>query len=108
MALLVPDSALQTDQARKVVMVVGRTAAWSRARWTVGPLIDGLRVIRSGLTATDRVAIAGAQLAMPGMKVQLRAGRIAPQQAEVGAPAVPPSRSAAKRPSRPLTPDIFD
>jgi RND family efflux transporter MFP subunit len=85
-ALLVPDSALQTDQARKVVMVVGPDGSLVPRPVTVGPLIDGLRVIRSGLTPTDRVAIAGVQLAMPGMKVQLRAGRIAPQQAATGAP----------------------
>jgi RND family efflux transporter MFP subunit len=90
MALLVPDSALQTDQARKVVMVVGPDGSLVPRPVTVGPLIDGLRVIRSGLTSTDRVAIAGAQLAMPGMKVQLRAGRIAPQQAAVAAPATAP------------------
>ena len=78
-ALLVPDSAVQTDQARKIVMVVGKDGNLAPHPVTVGPLIDGLRVVRSGLAPNDRVVIAGAQLVLPGMKPQVRAGRIAPQ-----------------------------
>ena len=79
-ALLVPDSAVQTDQARKVVMVIAKDGTVAPRPVTVGPLIDGLRVVRSGLVASDRVVISGAQLAMPGARVQVRAGRILPQQ----------------------------
>ena len=45
----------------------------------LGPLIDGLRVVRSGLTPADRVVISGTQLVMPGVKVQVRPGKIVPQ-----------------------------
>ena len=77
-ALLVPDAAVQTDQARKVVTVVDGAGNMTPRPVSVGPLIDGLRVIRSGLAATDRVVINGAQLAMPGTKVKVQMGRIAP------------------------------
>jgi RND family efflux transporter MFP subunit len=78
-ALLVPDSAVQTDQARKIVLVVGKDGTVAPRPVTVGPLIDGLRVVRTGLAPSDRVVIAGTQMAMPGTKVDARAGKIAPE-----------------------------
>lgn len=77
-ALLVPDAAVRTDQARKVVLVVDRAGTVASRPVTPGPLVDGLRVIRSGLAPGDRVVIAGTQLAQPGGKVQVRVGRVAP------------------------------
>jgi len=44
----------------------------------LGPVADGLRVIRSGIAPTDRVIVTGTQAAMPGTKVQARLTRIAP------------------------------
>ena len=88
-ALLVPDAAVQTDQARKIVLVVGKDGGVAPRPVTLGPLIDGLRVVRSGLTATDRVIISGTQMAMPGTKVQVRAGKIAPQAISAAPDAVP-------------------
>ncbi|GLR48265.1 efflux RND transporter periplasmic adaptor subunit [Sphingomonas astaxanthinifaciens] len=88
MALMVPDEAVQTDQARKVVTVVASDGSLSPRPVTVGPLLDGLRVIRSGLSPNDRVVIAGAQLAMPGAKVKVKPGVIQPRPA-TAAPAAP-------------------
>jgi RND family efflux transporter MFP subunit len=78
-ALLVPDSAVQTDQARKIVLVVGKDGNVTPHPVVTGPLVDGLRVIRSGITTADRVVISGTQMVMPGVKVQVRAGKIVPQ-----------------------------
>ena len=78
-ALLVPDAAVSTDQARKIVMVAGKDGSLTPRPVTVGPLIDGLRVIRSGLAPTDKVVISGAQLVLPGMKAKLQPGRIMAQ-----------------------------
>jgi RND family efflux transporter MFP subunit len=88
-AMLVPDAAVQTDQTRKVVMVVGKDGSLTPRPVVLGPLIDGLRVVRSGLTLQDRVVIAGGQNVMPGMKAQVRAGNIAPL-ASAAAPAPTP------------------
>lgn len=89
-ALLVPDAAVQTDQARKIVMVVGPDGTLAPRPVTVGPLVEGLRVVRAGLSPADRVVIGGGQLAMPGVKVQVRAGRIAPVAAPAAPPVAPP------------------
>ena len=42
----------------------------------VGPIADGLRVIRSGLSPSDTIVIDGVQRARPGHKVQVRQGTI--------------------------------
>lgn len=94
-ALLVPDAAVTTDQARKVVTVVARDGSLAPRAVVTGPLIDGLRVIRSGLEPNDRIVISGAQLAMPGMKVQVRPGAIKAAAAPASAPQAPPPAGSA-------------
>ncbi|WP_294171758.1 efflux RND transporter periplasmic adaptor subunit [uncultured Sphingomonas sp.] len=85
-ALLVPDAAVQTDQARKVVPVIGQDGSVTPKPVVLGPVVDGLRVVRSGLDANDRVVISGGQLAMPGTKVNVRRGVIQPQVSQADAP----------------------
>lgn len=77
-ALLIPEDAVITDQTRKSVMVVGKDDKVEPRVLQLGPLVDGLRVVRSGLAPTDRVIIAGVQLARPGMKVSPRLGKVVP------------------------------
>lgn len=76
-ALLVPDTAVRTDQARKVVFVVGRDNVVAARPVTPGPMVSGLRSIRSGLAEGDRVVIGGLQMAAPGTRVTVQPGRIA-------------------------------
>lgn len=76
-ALLVPDTAVVTDQTRKQVLVVARDGTVAARTVELGPQVNGLRVIESGLRASDRVIIAGLQMAMPGQQVRAQAGRIA-------------------------------
>jgi RND family efflux transporter MFP subunit len=92
-ALLVPDTAVQADQTRKLLLVVGQDGTVAPKEVQLGPLIGGLRVIRGGLLPTDRVVIEGTQMAFPGSKVTARPGRIAPVKAAspaVTGPAMPP------------------
>lgn len=77
-ALLVPDSAVVTDQTRKLAMTVGRDRKVAPKVIELGPMVDGLRIVRSGLGPNDRVIIAGLQLARPGAPVTPRPGRIVP------------------------------
>jgi len=94
-ALLVPDTAVQTDQTRKLLLVVSRDGTVSTKEVALGPLIDGgLRVVRAGLEPTDRVVIEGAQMAMPGSKVIARRGQIAAPAADT-----PPASSTAAAPA---------
>ena len=68
-ALLVPDAAIATDQSRKIVMVVKPDDTVEARPVTLGPLDQGLRVIREGLKPEDRVIIDGLQRARVGAKV---------------------------------------
>jgi RND family efflux transporter MFP subunit len=80
-ALLVPDASIQTDQARKTVLVVGIDNSVTAKPVTLGATINGLRIIRSGLMPGDKVVIAGMQGAIPGTRVAPHTGTIAPDTA---------------------------
>jgi RND family efflux transporter MFP subunit len=92
--LLVPDQAIVTDQSRDVVYVIGPNSVVQQRGVVLGPLVDGLRVIRSGLSTSDRVVIDGVQHASPGKPVTVKAGQIAPQAATETAPLSAPAASA--------------
>jgi membrane fusion protein, multidrug efflux system len=68
-ALLLPDAAIATDQSRKIVFVVRDDNTVEARPVTLGPLDEGLRVIREGLKAEDRVIVNGLQRARVGAKV---------------------------------------
>jgi multidrug efflux system membrane fusion protein len=68
-ALMLPDEAIGTDQTNKYVFVVGTDALVERRNVRLGPLIEGLRVVREGLAGTDWVVTRGLQRARPGLKV---------------------------------------
>jgi RND family efflux transporter MFP subunit len=68
-ALLLPDTAIATDQSRKIVFVVGADDTVEARPVVLGPLDDGLRVIREGLKPEDRVIVNGIQRARVGAKV---------------------------------------
>lgn len=89
-ALMVPDSAIMTDQARKIVMTVTADGTVAPRPVTLGPVVDGLRAIRSGLTGDEQVIINGLMRARPGAKVTPQQGKI-----EIpGAPAAPAPAAA--------------
>ena len=94
-ALLVPDAAVITDQARKVVYVIGEDGTAAMRPVLVGALVDGLRVIRSGLKQNERVIIQGMQFAQPGTPLKPVAGRITPTKPPAVAAAAPPAASQA-------------
>jgi membrane fusion protein, multidrug efflux system len=77
-ALLVPDTAVATDQSRKIVFVVKDDDTVEAKPVTLGPLDDGLRVIREGLKAEDRVVVDGLQRVRVGAKVSPHAAKVAP------------------------------
>jgi membrane fusion protein, multidrug efflux system len=68
-ALLLPDTAIATDQSRKIVFVVKDDDTVEARAVELGPLDAGLRVIRAGLKPEDRVIIDGIQRARVGAKV---------------------------------------
>jgi RND family efflux transporter MFP subunit len=68
-ALLIPETALGSDQAGRYVMVVDKDNVVDKRSVSVGPAVDDLRVIDKGLAAEDRVIVAGLLRAVPGQKV---------------------------------------
>jgi RND family efflux transporter MFP subunit len=68
-ALMVTDAAIGTEQARKYVLVVAADGTANQRYVSLGPVIDGLRVIKDGLSADDRVIVNGLVRARPGQKV---------------------------------------
>jgi membrane fusion protein, multidrug efflux system len=74
--LLVPDGAIVSDQASKIVFTVADDGTVAAKKVELGPIVDGLRVVRSGLAPTDRVVIEGLQRARPGQKVTPENGKI--------------------------------
>ncbi|MXP00045.1 efflux RND transporter periplasmic adaptor subunit [Altererythrobacter xixiisoli] len=96
-ALLVPETAVQTDQTRKLLLVVDKDGKVAARDVTLGPVIDGLRVIRSGLNPTDRVVIEGTQMAFPGSQVKTRVDRITPP------PPAPSATAPVNLPAREAT-----
>lgn len=89
--VLLPDAAVGTDQANKYVLVVAEDGTVSRRDVHLGPLYQGLRVIRSGVEAQDWVVTSGLQRARPGQKVTanrevLRLSAVRPGVATDGIP----------------------
>jgi RND family efflux transporter MFP subunit len=83
-ALLLPDEAIGTDQTNKYVLVVDGGDTVARRDVKLGPLVDGLRVVREGLTAADWVITRGLQRARPGQKVEPKRVAIAASEAVPG------------------------
>jgi multidrug efflux system membrane fusion protein len=68
-AILVADRAVGTDQNRKFVYVVTPDGKAQYREVRLGPVIDGLRVVRHGLNAGDKVVVTGLQRVQTGATV---------------------------------------
>ena len=85
-ALLVPDAAIGTEQVRKFVLTVNADNVVVPKYVTLGQTTpDGMRVLKTGITADDRVIVNGLMRARPGQKVT-------PQEEGKGGP---PAQGAA-------------
>jgi membrane fusion protein, multidrug efflux system len=67
--VLVPEVAIGTEQVRKFVLVVGDDNVARPKYVTLGPVMDGLRVVSAGLEPDDRVIVNGLMRARAGAKV---------------------------------------
>lgn len=87
-AVLVPDAAIGADQTNRVVYVVDSNNVVSLRVVVPGRLVEGLRVIRSGLDGSERIVVGGLMRARPGATVAPTIIEI-PQKATTGAAASP-------------------
>ncbi|MGH7790287.1 MAG: efflux RND transporter periplasmic adaptor subunit [Candidatus Binatia bacterium] len=69
-SLLVPDQALGNDQSGHYLLSVDEKNIVQHRRVTVGPLVDGMRVIAHGVQPGEWVVINGLQRARPGTEVK--------------------------------------
>jgi RND family efflux transporter MFP subunit len=75
-AMLIPETAVVSAGPAKTALVVAEDGTVEAKTLDVGPILNGLRVVRSGLALTDRVIVNGVQRAMPGAIVDARATTI--------------------------------
>ncbi len=68
--LLIQDRAVGTDLDKRFVFVVTADRTIQYRDVALGPIVDGLRVVRSGLNPGDGVVVNGLQRVRPGMKVE--------------------------------------
>ena len=91
-AFVIDDKAVQSDQAQKIVYVVDEKNIVMPRPIDVGPVINGKRVVRNGLTEKDRVIVNGMAKIGPGMPVTpMTEAEVAKAQqtAQADAPATP-------------------
>lgn len=88
-ALLLPDAAIGTEQARKYALIVNADDVVMQRYVTLGGLVDGLRVIKTGIEPEDRVIVNGLIQARLGAKVS-------PQEQPASPQAQAPARAASE------------
>jgi len=100
-AMLIPDEAIVTDQTRRLVYVVDKNGAVAQRAVETGPLVIGLRVVKSGLKGSDVVVLDGLASLQPGaqvdasiVKITARAADTSPRSSPLTAP---PSAEASPR-----------
>ena len=71
-ALLLPERALGSDQAQKFVYVVNAEKKVEFRPVTIGPMIDGLRVVKTGLKPDEQVIVEGLLRVRPGVVVDAK------------------------------------
>ena len=101
-AVLVNDSAIGTDQTVRYVLVVGRDNKVEYRPVQLGPVVDGLRVVQSGLAAGETIVVNGLQRVRPGAQVQ--AQRVAMGERRAGQDATLLARDTTDRDSGTRTP----
>jgi len=77
-AILLADEAIGSDQSQKFVYVIDGEGKAQYRTVKIGPLVDGLRVVREGVAPEDRVVVAGLQRVRPGLKVDAHEAASAP------------------------------
>jgi len=82
--VLVPDEAIGADQDRRIVFLVDEAGMVSAKPVRTGPLLDGYRVIRGGLTGDETIIVNGLMHARPGTKVKVEMVTLPPKAETAG------------------------
>jgi membrane fusion protein, multidrug efflux system len=95
-AMLISDRAVGTDQGQKFVLLVDQNRTVQARPVELGPLVEGLRVVRRGLSPDDQVIINGLLNARPGAPVTPQPGDMAQWLAGQAPPGVSLSEGAPR------------
>ena len=79
-AVLIKDEAVGTDLGKKFVLVMDKDNKAAYRAVELGPKIEGLRIVRNGLSKTDKIVVNGLQRVRPGSQVQ-------PEDSDMASPA---------------------
>jgi len=82
-SLLVPDAALGSDQGGRYLLVVNKDNLVEQRKVELGPQVDTLRVIDSGISAEDKIVVNGLLRAIPGQKVDPQTQTASPAPAAI-------------------------
>jgi RND family efflux transporter MFP subunit len=89
-ALLIPETAIGTDQGQRYVLLVGKDDIAQYRKVTLGDLVEGKRIVSDGVGPDDQIIVDGQARVRPGIKVLPQAARrsasIPPKQKESEAP----------------------
>ncbi len=96
-ALMVPEVALGSNQLGFYLLVVNASSTIEQRQVVLGQRLGTLRVIEQGLKPEDQVVISGLQRAIPGSRVTVQRGTIAPPPP--APPPPPPSPTPAATPA---------
>jgi RND family efflux transporter MFP subunit len=92
-ALLINDSAVGTDQNVRYVFAVGADNKVQYRAVKLGPMVDGLRVIREGVTQGEYIVVNGLQRVRPGIEVAPQRVAMGPKTPREGVLAYNPAES---------------
>lgn len=98
-AMLIPDESIVTDQTRRLVFIVAQNGKVEPRTVETGPLVQGLRVVRTGLRARDQVVLDGLARLQPGTEVEPRLTELKPRADDTSPASVPLSAPPASQAS---------
>jgi membrane fusion protein, multidrug efflux system len=97
-AILIPDEAIGSDQSQRFVMIVNDQNTTEYRKVVLGPMVNGLRIIREGLKPEDWLIVKGVQrVVRPGLKVDPTREKTVPTNENFLTPDVPPTQTSATR-----------
>lgn len=111
-AVLITDRAIGTDQSKKFVLVVDKENKANYRAIKLGPLVDGLRVVKEGLQPGESIVVNGLQRVRPGIQVQpektamlpATGNAVASQEVKPESGATTSSGKSSASPSTPASP----
>ena len=96
-AMMINERAVGTDQSKKFVLVVGTNNTLAYREVKLGPVVEGLRVVRSGLQAGEKIVVNGLQRVRPGMPVAPQMVPMESASAKTAAAAIEAPGTAPKK-----------